>query len=242
MGKVVRKVVKQDAATEIVAGVDTAMEGDGFTFPSFTEIAHCDMPADVVVDFSGVSAIHSLLEYGMAKHIPLVICTTGFPAEINDEIQTVSKKIAIFQSANMSLGINLLKNMLTRAAKLLYDAKFDVEIVERHHNQKLDAPSGTALMLAESVNQALGGNMRVVNDRGAARAKRGRDEIGLHALRGGTIVGEHAIVFAGQDEVVEFSHAAYSRDVFAVGAVKAAQFIKGKPPGLYTMQDLIDAL
>jgi len=157
-------------------------------------------------------------------------------------VRTASEKVAILQSPNMSLGINLLSNMLSRATKLLYDANFDVEIVEKHHNQKLDAPSGTALMLANTVNQALGGEMRIVNDRSNAHTKRERNEIGLHVLRGGSIVGEHSVVFAGLDEVIEFTHIAQSRDAFAVGALRAAEFIKGKPPGMYTMQDLINAL
>jgi 4-hydroxy-tetrahydrodipicolinate reductase len=242
MGKVVRSIIDSDPETEIVAGVDTATVGDGFTFPSFTEVGHCDMPADVVLDFSGVGAINSLLEYSEKKKIPLVICTTGFPAAVQDEIRAASKKNALFMSANMSLGINFITHMLGKAAKLLYNAGFDIEIIEKHHNKKLDAPSGTALMLAESVNHALGNKLTFKHDRSKTREKRGRDELGIHALRGGTIVGEHAVVFAGQDEVLEITHAAHSREVFAVGAVKAAQFIKDKPPGLYTMQDLINEL
>jgi 4-hydroxy-tetrahydrodipicolinate reductase len=242
MGSVVRKLLTDNRTVEIVAGVDTATVGEGLTFPTFPEVGHCDMPADVVVDFSGVSAIQSLLEYGVKKKIPLVICTTGYPSQIVSEIRAASEKVAIFQSANMSLGINLINHMLHKASRLLYDAQFDIEIIEKHHNKKIDAPSGTALMLADSVNAALDGKMRYVHDRSLVRTQRERDELGLHALRGGTIVGEHSVVYAGQDEVLEFKHAAHSRDVFAVGAVKAAVYIKGKPPGLYTMQDLIEAL
>jgi 4-hydroxy-tetrahydrodipicolinate reductase len=195
-----------------------------------------------VVDFSGLSALRSLLEFGVERRIPLVICTTGLSPEDSAAVKNASEKVAVFQSANMSLGVNLLVNLLGRASRLLYDSGFDIEIEERHHNQKLDAPSGTALMLADSVNHALGGGMEYTRDRSGRREKRGRKEIGLTALRGGTIVGEHAVLFAGQDEIIEFKHGAYSREVFAVGALKAAQFMKGKPPGRYDMQDMINDL
>ena len=242
MGRVMRGVIGRDPSAEIVAGVDTAHRGDGIPFPLFNDINHCDMPADVIVDFSGVGAIYSLLNFSTKKNIPLVICTTGYAADVYDDIRFAAQNAAIFQSHNMSLGVNLLVNTLKRVSKLLYDAQFDIEIIERHHYTKIDAPSGTALTLAESVNNALGGHMRIVNDRSNNRAKRERDEIGVHSLRGGTIVGDHSVVFAGLDEVIEFNHSIYSRDVFAVGALKAAQFMKGKPPGFYTMQDLLDSL
>jgi 4-hydroxy-tetrahydrodipicolinate reductase len=239
MGKVVRAIIDRDPDTEIVAGVDVENEGEGFTFPLFPEVSLCDMPAHVVVDFSGIGATDSLLEYCMAKKIPLVTCTTGFSPETMASIKAASERVAVFQSANMSLGINLINHMLDRASKLLYDAHFDVEIIEKHHNQKLDAPSGTALMLADTVKKSLG-EMQYIHDRSQSRDKRQRNEIGLHALRGGTIVGEHTVVFAGQDEIIELTHKVASRNVFAVGAVKAARFMKDKPPGLYTMQDLIE--
>lgn len=242
MGRVVRLLVETDPDCEIVAGVDTAAVGDGLTFPTYHEFTACDRPADAVVDFSGISALHGLLQFCVEKHIPAVLCTTGFSAEAVSEIQAASEKVAIFKSANMSLGINLITHMLNRAAKLLYDARFDIEIIEKHHSQKLDAPSGTALMLADAVNTAAGGGLNYTYDRTARREKRPQAELGIHSLRGGTVVGEHSVIFAGQDEVIEFTHKAYSREVFAVGALKAAQFIKGKPPGLYDMQNLIDAL
>lgn len=242
MGRVVRDWVENDPDFEIVAGVDTASIGDGLTFPTYPEMASCDMPADVVIDFSGIGAMHGLLQFGVERKIPLVVCTTGLTPDHLNDMRDASEHVAVFRSANMSLGVNLLTNMLERASKLLYDAHFDIEIIEKHHNQKLDAPSGTALMMADAVNQALGGGMEYIHDRTARREKRPRNEIGLHSLRGGTVVGEHSVVYAGRDEVIEFTHIAQSREVFAVGAVKAAAFMKNKPPGLYDMQDLINAL
>ena len=169
-----------------------------------------------------------------------MICTTGMSAEVEAAIVKAAEKVAVLRSANMSLGVNLLSALLRRASRLLYDADFDIEITEKHHNQKIDAPSGTALLLADSVNAAMKGKMRYVHDRSQSHKKRDRDELGIHALRGGTIVGEHSVIFAGLDEVVEFTHIAHSRNVFATGALKSAQFLIGKPPGLYSMQDLID--
>jgi len=171
-----------------------------------------------------------------------VLCTTGLPANIIAKVKQAAGKVAVFQSANMSLGVNLLANMVNKAAKLLYDVGFDIEIIEKHHNQKLDAPSGTAYILADAANQALEGKMEYTHDRSQSSAKRNQNEIGIHAIRGGTIVGEHSVIFAGRDEVIEFKHSAGSRDVFAVGAIKAAQYIKGKPAGFYGMQDLIDSI
>ena len=245
MGKVVCSLAHAARNMEVVAGIDILSSGDGLTFPTFGDISSCGMEADAIVDFLPPTAVAdtlAIVEYSVKKQVPLVLCTTGLSGDVENAVRTASEKVAILQSPNMSLGINLLSNMLSRATKLLYDANFDIEIVEKHHSQKLDAPSGTALMLANTVNKALGGEMRLVNDRSNAHAKRERNEIGLHALRGGSIVGEHSVVFAGLDEVIEFTHIAQSRDAFAVGALKAAEFIKGKPPGMYTMQDLINAL
>lgn len=242
MGRVVRELLKDDPFCEIVAGIDTATIGEGLTFPTYSELSVCEMPADVVIDFSGISAIHGLLAYGTTQKIPLVICSTGLSPELLKDVQDASKEVGIFQSANMSLGINLMAHMLEKASRLLYEARFDIEIIEKHHNQKLDAPSGTALMLAQSINEALDGELNLTYHRAGQMAKRDRNELGIHALRGGTIVGEHSVIFAGQDEVIEFKHNAHSREVFAVGAVKAAAFMKGKPPGLYNMQDLINAI
>ncbi len=243
MGTVLCRLAADNPDVEIVAGIDIAEHADGLTFPTYSDISNCEMPADVVVDFTNINGIRSLCGFGESHKLPLVVCTTGLTAENWNDLHAAAKKVAVFQSPNMSLGVNLLSNMLKRASKLLYDAGFDIEITERHHNQKLDAPSGTALVLAETVNAALDNKLHIITDgRSGVQSKRARDEIGVHALRGGTIVGEHSVVFAGLDEVIEFSHSAYSREVFAVGAIKAAVFLKNKPPGLYNMQDLIDEL
>ena len=245
MGTLVCKLAAEGQDVEVVAGIDVLSTGDGLTFPTFGGINECGLDADVIVDVippTAVAETLAILEYSVTRQIPLVLCTTGLPADVEDAVRKASEKVAILQSPNMSLGINLLSNMLNRATKLLYGANFDVEIIEKHHNQKLDVPSGTALLLANTVNDALGGKMRIVNDRSQVHAKRGRDEIGVHALRGGSIVGEHSVVFAGTDEVIEFTHIAQSRDAFAVGMIKAARFMQGKPPGMYTMQDLINEL
>jgi len=245
MGSAVCRLAADNPGVEVVAGVDVMPPGGGLSYPIFTDINQCQLPADVVICFfrpTATADIEALLEYCVNKHFPLVLCTTGLPENTLNIVQQASSKTPILVSANLSLGINLLENMLTRATKLLFEAGFDIEIIEKHHNQKLDAPSGTAYLLADAANKALGGKMRYVNDRSQTKAKRTRNEIGIHALRGGTIVGEHNIIFAGQNEVVEFTHIAGSRDVFAVGAISAAKFIKDKPAGLYTMQELINSV
>jgi len=245
MGKLataISTLAKNDKHCEIVAGVDIAVSGDSSLYPTYTDLSHFDGEADVVVDCSIAEAVPSLLSFAQKRNIPLVICTTGLSQQLTDEVQKTSEKVAVLQSANMSLGINLLVNMAGRAAKLLYDAKFDIEIIEKHHNQKIDAPSGTALALARAINQALDGKMEFVYDRSQQRQKRAANEIGMHAMRGGTIVGEHSVIFAGCDELIEFKHQALSKEVFAVGALKAASFMKGREIGFYTMQDVIDAV
>jgi 4-hydroxy-tetrahydrodipicolinate reductase len=217
--------------------------GGGLAYPVYTRIGDCREAADAVIVClrpDSVALISETTQYCAEKKVPMIMCTTSLSDELTDEIKKAADKTAVLLSANLSLGINLLVNLLGKAAKLLYDANFDIEIIEKHHNQKLDAPSGTAYLLANTANQALGGQMRLINDRSPNHTKRERDEIGLHALRGGSIVGEHTVLFAGLDEVIELTHIAQSRDVFAAGALKAAQFIKDKPPGYYTMQDLID--
>jgi len=245
LGTAVCRLAEESHDMDIVAGVDIVPPGGGVKFPIYSDINLCKTVADVAICMlypSATATIESILDYTVGRQIPLVLCTTGLPADTLAKVQQASEKVAIFQSANMSLGINLLANMLTRGAKLLHDVGFDIEIVEKHHNQKLDAPSGTAYLLADAANNALGGKMKYIHDRSQLSEKRGRDEIGLHALRGGTIVGEHNIIFAGQDEVIELTHIAGSRDVFAVGTIKAAKFIKGKPAGYYGMQDLINSI
>jgi len=240
MGKVVRALSETDRECEIVAGVDIVISFDGLTIPTYPSFSYCDMPADVVMDFTGPGALSDLLGFCLKKALPVVICSTGYTEQDKREIQSASRHIAVFYSPNMSLGIGLIVSMLGRASRLLNGSGFDIEIVERHHNQKKDAPSGTALLLADAANKALDGEMKINAGRSGRESKRDKNEIGMHSIRGGSIVGEHSVVFAGHDEVIEFKHTVLSREVFAVGALKAAAFIKGKPAGLYDMQDLMD--
>ena len=238
MGRMITELVRNDADTEIVAGVDsyTGVTND---YPLYDSIEKCGEDADVVIDFSKAAAMDALLAYCAEKKLPVVLCTTGLSEAQLAKVQEISEKTAILKSANMSLGINLLLKLLKDAAKVLGNAGYDIELVERHHNQKVDAPSGTALALADSVNEALNGEYHYVYDRSQVRQKREEKEIGISAVRGGTIVGEHEVIFAGTDEVIEFKHSAYSRNVFAKGAVEAAKFLAGKEPGMYDMSDVI---
>lgn len=238
MGQVISKIVKEDSCAEIVAGVDTYL-GIANEYPVFESIEKCDVDADVIIDFSNASAIDGLLDYCAEKKVPVVLCTTGLTEEQLQKVKTTSGKVAILKSANMSLGVNMLLKLLQDAAKVLAPAGFDIEIVEKHHNQKVDAPSGTALALADSINSALNDEYAYNYDRSKVRQKRDKKEIGIAAVRGGTIVGEHEVIFAGEDEVIEFKHTAYSKAVFGKGAVEAGKFLKGKEPGLYDMKDVI---
>lgn len=237
MGKVIENIINEDNDCTVVAGVDAvALTRD---YPTFTDINECDIDADVIVDFSTAAAIPALLDYAEKKSLPVVLCTTGLSEEMLARVKDVSDKTAIVKSANMSIGVNLLFDLVKRAAEALYDSNFDIEIVEKHHNQKLDAPSGTAVTIADEINSALDNKMEYIYDRTKVRRKRERNEIGISALRGGTIVGEHDVVFAGKDEIITISHTALSRDIFAVGAVKAAKFLSGKKSGLYNMKDVM---
>lgn len=238
MGRMITELVRNDADAEIVAGVDS-YTGVANDYPVYDSIEKCDLDADVVIDFSNAGAVDALLDHCVEKKVPVVLCTTGLSEAQLAKVQEASGKTAILKSANMSLGINLLLKLLKDAAKVLGNAGYDIELVERHHNQKLDAPSGTALALADSVNEALNGEYHYVYDRSQVRQKRDEKEIGISAVRGGTIVGEHEVIFAGTDEVIEFKHSAYSRNVFAKGAVEAAKFLAGKEPGMYDMSDVI---
>ncbi len=238
MGRIVTELIEQEDGMEIVAGVDSYTELPN-PYPVFQKIAKCDVLADVVIDFSNSKAVDSLLDYCVQKNLPVVLCTTGLTEEQLHKVEETAKKIAVLKSANMSLGINLLMKLLKDAAKVLAPAGYDVEIIEKHHNQKLDAPSGTALALADSVKDALEEEYTYIYDRSQVRQKRGEKEIGISAVRGGTIVGEHEVIFAGLDEVIEFKHTAFSRGVFGKGAVEAAKFLSGKPAGLYDMSDVI---
>lgn len=196
--------------------------------------------ADVIIDFSNPALLDDILEYAVKYNTPCVICTTGFSADEIDKINKTSEKVAVFRSGNMSLGINLLIELSKEAAKLLGN-EFDIEIIEKHHNQKLDAPSGTALMLADGISEVLEEEPQYVYDRHSYRKKRAKNEIGIHAVRGGTIVGEHEVIFAGHDEVVSLTHQAQSREVFAVGAVNAAIYLASQGAGMYNMSNLLSS-
>lgn len=238
MGQVISDIVSHDADAQIVAGIDLNTEAKN-GYPVFAKIADCDVDADVIIDFSHPTVLSDMLKYSVGKQIPIVLCTTGLSEEQLKEVREASKKVAVLRSANMSLGINTLLKLIQEAAKVLAPAGFDMEIVERHHNQKLDAPSGTALALADSLNEAMNQEYFYKYDRSAERAKRDAKEIGISAVRGGTIVGEHEIIFAGRDEVIEFKHTAYSKAIFGKGAVQAAKFLAGQEAGMYDMSDVI---
>ena len=239
MGQVITGICAKDPECEIVAGIDISDQITTNTYPVFTDIDKCDVEADVVIDFASAKAVDRLLSWCEERRLPLVLCTTGLSEEQVKAVSEYSKKTAILRSANMSLGINMLLKELKNVAATLAPAGFDIEIVEKHHNQKLDAPSGTALALADSINEELNKEYEYVYDRSGVRKKRDPKEIGISAVRGGSIVGEHEIIFAGTDEVITITHTAYSKAIFANGAVQAAKFLKGKPAGLYDMSQVI---
>ena len=238
MGQVISGIVEKDPDAEIVAGIDIADQGKN-SYPVFTDIDTCQVEADAIIDFSSAKATDKLLEYSAARQIPVVLCSTGLSEEQLAKVEETSRKVAVLKSANMSLGINTLLKLVQDAARVLAAAGFDMEIVEKHHRLKVDAPSGTALALADSLNEAMDNKYHYVYDRSQKREKRDDKEIGISAVRGGTIVGEHEVIFAGQDEVIEFKHTAYSKAIFGKGAVEAAKFIAGKPAGRYDMSDVI---
>lgn len=238
MGQMITGIVSEDADVQIVAGVDVAA-GRENTYPVYADIAKCDVKADVIIDFSSANGFEERMDYAVKTQTPIVECSTGMSDGQLAYMNDTAEKVAVLKSANMSLGINLLMKLLREAAEKLCGEGFDVEIVEKHHNKKLDAPSGTALALADSVNEAVDNRFDYVYDRSQVRQQRGRKELGISAVRGGTIVGEHEVIFAGSDEVVTFSHTAYSRAVFAKGSVTAAKFLKGKDAGMYDMADVL---
>lgn len=239
MGQVISGLVKDDDNAQIVAGIDMVDCRDN-GYPVFTNIADCDVEADVLIDFSSPKALGSILAYCVEKQLPAVLCTTGLSDEQLKQVEEASSKVAILKSANMSLGINTLLKLIQDAAKVLATAGFDMEIVEKHHKLKKDAPSGTALALADSLNEAMDNQYHYVYDRSQDMNPRDDKEIGISAVRGGTIVGDHDVIFAGPDEVITFSHTAYSKAVFGKGAVEAAKFLAGKPAGYYHMSDVIE--
>ncbi|MEE0036543.1 MAG: 4-hydroxy-tetrahydrodipicolinate reductase [Coprococcus sp.] len=238
MGQVITDMVKNDDTAEIVAGIDVVDNRDN-GYPVFTDIDACDVPADVIIDFAAAVAVDKLLDYSVKHKIPVVLCTTGLSEAQIAKVEEASRKVAVLRSANMSLGINTLMKLLKEAANIFAPAGYDIEIVEKHHNQKVDAPSGTALALADSINEARNNEYEYVYDRSQVRKKRDKKELGISAVRGGTIVGEHEVIFAGVDEVIEFKHTAYSKSVFAKGAVEAGKYLAGKSAGLYNMSDVI---
>ncbi len=237
MGHVVRSIVDENEDMQVVAGIDL-VKGDA-DFPVFADAAECDVPADVIIDFSSPKALDGVLGLAAGRNLPAVLCATGYTPEQLAQIDEASKKTAVLRSANMSLGINTMAKLIAEAAKILGNNGYDIEIVEKHHNQKVDAPSGTALLLADAMKSVLEEEYEYVYDRSGRRMKRPKAEIGISAVRGGTIVGEHEVIFAGLDEVIEIKHTAYSKAVFAKGAVNAARFLAGKPAGMYNMSDVV---
>lgn len=238
MGKVVADLISADPDMEVVVGVDSRADMDA-AFPIMDSINKVNVAADVVIDFSSVEAADTLLDFIEQKKIPAVICTTGLSEAQIDRINELSSVSPILRSANMSLGINILSKVLAEVAPTLKKAGFDIEIVEAHHRRKLDAPSGTALLLADSINSSMDEKLDYTYDRSDIHEKRREDEIGISSVRGGTIVGDHDVIFAGEDEVISFNHRAYSRKIFANGAIAAAKFLMGKSNGLYDMSDVI---
>lgn len=238
MGQEITRLIKEDELAVIVAGIDLNQTG-GSEYPIFTSFSDCDVAADVIIDFSSPKNLDAMLQFAEQNQLPIVLCTTGLSEEDLAMVHDASQKIAILRSANMSVGINTVIKLLQTAALVLAETGFDIEIVEKHHNQKLDAPSGTALALADAMNQVLKEEYDYNFDRSSQRKKREPKEIGISAVRGGTIVGEHEVIFAGTDEVIEIKHTAYSRAIFAKGAIHAAKFLTGKAPGLYQMSDVI---
>lgn len=236
MGRVLAARAK-DFDIEIAAGLDRAAD-PSLPFPVYTDPAACREEADAVIDFSHPSFLPALLDFCVRRALPVVVATTGLGEEDHAKIQGAAQKIPVFFTFNMSLGVNLLTELARKAAAVL-GGSFDIEIVEQHHNRKIDAPSGTAIMIADAVAEGVQYAPRYVYDRHSVRKRREKDEIGIHSIRGGTIVGEHQVIFAGTDEIVTLSHSARSKDVFAAGAFKAAEFIAGRAPGLYDMKNLI---
>lgn len=238
MGQVISQLAREDEKLRIVAGVDPYDDGHN-EYPVYPSMEACEVKADVVVDFSNPAGLEDLLSNCIRKKLPLVLCTTGLKDTQLEQVLETSSKIPVLRSANMSLGINLLMELLGRASKILSEEGFDIEIVEKHHRHKLDAPSGTAIALADAINETLPKKYLYEYNRTNKREERPNEVIGFSSVRGGTITGEHEVIFAGLDEVITFSHTAYSRDIFGKGALAAAKFLAGKEPGLYTMSDVI---
>lgn len=238
MGQVITDLVREDEEAVIVAGLDRIDNRDN-GYPVYSTLEECDIEADVLIDFSSVIGLEDMLTVASKRKLPVVLCTTGLSKEQLQMVNETSKQIPVLRSANMSMGVNTMMKVLKAVTKVLADANFDIEIVEKHHNQKVDAPSGTALALADVINEALSEEYEYVYDRSQVREKRKKKEIGISAVRGGTIVGEHEVIFAGLDEVIELKHTAYSKAIFAKGAIQAAKFLHGQKPGMYDMSQVI---
>ena len=237
MGQVICRILENDTSARIVFGIDINAEEKN-SFPVYSSFSEANEQCDIIIDFSHPSSLESTLEYALKNNKGVIIATTGLSQEQITFINDSAQKIPVFFSANMSLGVNLIIQLAKKAAALLEDS-FDIEIIEKHHNLKIDAPSGTALAIADAINETCTNSNEYVYDRHSTRKKRSKNEIGIHSLRGGTIVGEQSVIFAGNDEIIEIKHTATSKEIFAVGAVKAALFLFEKAAGLYSMDDLI---
>ncbi len=237
MGGNITSCAQNDSLIKIVAGIDKF--NNGKDYPIFESFKDINVDADIIIDFSHISLLDDILAYAKEKNMPVVLATTGYSEAQIEKIKEYSKIIPIFFTFNMSIGVNLLCSLAQKAAKIL-GTDFDIEIIEKHHNQKIDAPSGTAIMLANAINEEFGDNLNYEYDRHSKRNKRPKNEIGIHSVRGGTIVGEHDVIYAGRDEVITLSHQALSKEVFAVGALRAAKFLCGKPAGLYDMNSIMN--
>ncbi len=240
MGQVITALAKDNENINIVAGFDISDHITN-TYPVYRDPFLYDKEADVIIDFSHPSSFETIMSYAKKRNLPIIVCTTGLSNQQKNMMDSYAESIPVFFSANMSLGINLLIDLAKKATKLLSE-NFDIEIIEKHHNLKIDAPSGTALAIADAISEDTAYEAEYVYDRHTSRKKRKKSEIGIHAIRGGTIVGEHSVIFAGTDEIIELKHSAASKEIFAVGALKAAMFMKGKKAGMYSMNDLIASL
>jgi len=238
MGQMISQMIKNEDELQIVAGVDSYTQVLN-SYPVYASILDVQESVDVIIDFSTASAMKDLMMYCQEKKTPVVLCTTGLSEEQVTEIEQLSQVVPVLKSANMSLGVNVLFKLVQEAARSLANAGFDIEIVEKHHNQKIDAPSGTALAIADAINEAMEHKYQYIFDRSSTREKRAENELGISAVRGGSIVGEHDVIYAGLDEVIEIRHTAYSRSIFANGAISAARFLVGQTPRMYDMSDVI---
>ncbi len=238
MGHAISQRINETPDIQLVAGIDLDTTSH-FDYPVFTSLEDCPIDAHVVIDFSIAPAVSPMHQSAINKNIGVVVCTTGLSQEEIQDVHNASAHIPILFSANMSLGVNLMASLVQKAAQVLTGANFDIEIIEKHHNQKIDAPSGTALYIADSINEALPDPYTYTYDRSQQRVPRSKNEIGIHALRGGTVVGEHQVIFAGDDEILEINHIAQSKRIFAVGAIGAAKYLAHQSKGFYTMNDVI---